>query len=155
MEVVCDLCNKQLKSQKALDYHKSHNACRELLYLCKYCEKGFATESNMYIHMRSSCKTKKEDDKEKKSIYERLIKLEEENKKIHEAMKKEKNQNKKLQKKVALMKKIVNNTKGIANITNNINKGNLHIGNVNNVTDIILVGYGHEDISKIDKNDVI
>ena len=101
--------------------------------------------------MRESCKIKKEDDKEKKGTLERLIRLEEENKKCQE-------DNKKLQKEVESMKKIINNTQGRTNTnntTNNINEVNLHVGDVNNVANIILVGYGQEDISKIDKNDLI
>lgn len=61
MNFVCGKCNKSLKSQRALDYHKTYQACKELPYLCKYCEKGFATESNMYRHMRTICKPKEEE----------------------------------------------------------------------------------------------
>jgi hypothetical protein len=168
MSFTCEECGKDLKSQQSLDYHKLHDACKVLAYTCKYCKRGFTNESNMYRHVRETCKTKKEDDNEKKGILERLIKLEEEmiktkneSKKYQEDNKKCREDNKKLQKEVESMKKIINNTQGKTNTTNtnnttnNINEVNLHVGDVNNVANIILVGYGQEDISKIDKNDLI
>jgi hypothetical protein len=89
----------------------------------------------MYRHVRQNCLVKKQDDKEKNKIYEKLVKIEEENKKLQKKMlenekhqvmteKKLQKENQKLKKKVVSMKKRVQNV----NVTKNINNGTIYNG---------------------------
>jgi hypothetical protein len=73
-------------------------------------------------------------------IYKRLLELEEKSKKIYVL----EEENKKLKKAVMSLKKTDIITK---NVTNNINNGI--------VAQINLIGYGKEDLSKIDKKDIL
>jgi hypothetical protein len=121
----------------------------------------------MYTHIRSSCKTKKLKDEEKDEIYKKLLEIEEmkkkildlektnkkilelekTNKKLLENDKKKQNIIEKLEKKV--VEKNVNNVKNVKNVNNGT------INNENNNYNIILVGYGKEDLSKIDKKEIL
>jgi hypothetical protein len=94
--------------------------------------------------MKHSCDVKKEKDKEKEDIYTRLVKLEEDNKAL-------KKNNENLQKQLTHIKKnIGNDHKTVNNNNNNMtNNGNIIVTNIN------LVGYGQEDISKINKSDIL
>lgn len=64
-KIICGICNKELKSKQSLQYHESHNACTERAHQCEYCDKFFTDESNMYRHVRSSCKAKIKIDRQK------------------------------------------------------------------------------------------
>jgi hypothetical protein len=90
---------------------------------------------------------KKDIDDEKNAILERLIKLEEDNK----SMKQENTKLKKEIKKIKKSKKV----KTIMKVTNNnkINNGTVNNGTINN--NIVLIGYGKEELAKIDKKDII
>jgi len=131
--IKCDLCDKIFKRKENLEYHKTKNACKKREYKCKICNKLFATKSGMYRHMRESCKVKKEDDKHKIELYEKLVAL---------------------TKEVDDIKKLV----GTKTVTNNI-KNNILIENVNNGTvitnNIMLVGYGKEDMTKLNRSELI
>jgi hypothetical protein len=83
--------------------------------------------------MKDNCKVKKQDDIEKAQIYERLLKLEEENDE--------------LKKKVVTLEKNSQIPSKITNNTQNINNGI--------VAHINLIGYGKEDLSKINKKEII
>ena len=133
MAHICDSCEKQFKSRQNLSYHVEHGACKVLGYHCKYCNKGFTASPNMYVHMKDNCKVKKQDDIEKAQIYERLLKLEEENDE--------------LKKKVVTLEKNSQIPSKITNNTQNINNGI--------VAHINLIGYGKEDLSKINKKEII
>lgn len=155
MEYTCEKCDRKFDTKAHLKYHTDNNACKDIQYHCKMCNKGFTLRTSMYRHMRNTCKVKKEDERDKNEIYERLVKLEEDNKKLNET-------NKVLNKKVVANEKAnVKLKKKISSLENskpgmmNITKNSMHIGDVNNVANIILVGYGKEDISKIDKNEVM
>jgi hypothetical protein len=140
----CRSCDKQFKRQENLDYHTNKKVCiGEDKYNCKYCMKGFANSNNMYRHMKHTCKVKKENEEEKNEIYMRLLKLEEELKRIPALEK----QNKKLKKEVNEIKKNNRTTNNTVNGDMNINNGT-----VNNIT---LVAYGSEDLSKLDKMEMI
>ncbi len=116
----------------------------------------------MYRHMRDNCKIRKEKDLEKEKIFDRLMKLEKKNKKFRKLKKDNKrlikieNENKALKKKMENMEKRLNNNKMIVNGNVigdvNVNNGTVNNGTVNNVT---LVAYGSEDISKLDKTDIL
>ncbi|VBB18490.1 hypothetical protein YASMINEVIRUS_953 [Yasminevirus sp. GU-2018] len=150
----CELCGKSFKRKENLDYHKSKIVCEEKAFGCKFCSSKFTSKSTMYRHMREYCKVKKQNDNEKTEIYNRLIKLEEEHKKAQIESKtrltKLENENKKLRKTVKTLQTaektcISNSNSGVVlNAPNN--------GTVNNIT---LVAYGNENISKIDKNDLL
>ena len=134
----CNLCNKIFTSNHGLEYHITNNACKIYDNYCKFCDKGFTTETNMYRHIRTSCKIKQKNDDDKNIIYERLIQLEEDNKK--------------LKKEMSYMKKHIKTT-------TNINNGSIinNIGTVNNLINpnIILVAYGKEDFSKLDQREIL
>jgi len=134
----CDKCEKIFTTKKCLIYHVNNNVCDKKLYSCRLCNRGFTTETSMYRHIRYSCGVKRQDDIERYNIYERLIKLEEDNKKKED-------ENRKLINEVNNIKKQIT----ITNVTNNnVNNGTV----VNHIT---LVGYGKEDLSKLDKNELI
>ena len=181
MSFVCNDCKKMFARKANLDYHRKNDACKDMPYKCKLCAKGFTVKTSMYRHLRLSCKVKQEEDREKNEIYERLLKLEQENKQIKQELGDE---NEKLKKEVADIKNQVNQNKDQAvhnkdqtvhnkdqavhnkdqtvhnknqmTINKDINNGNINNGNiVNGNVNIILVGHGNEDISKIDKNDII
>jgi hypothetical protein len=105
-------------------------------------------------------------DNEKLKSDERLAKLEETTKKLKE-------DNKKLKKENEKMKRVIKTTDKPQNIKNNtingnvnngninngdVNNGNINNGDVNNGTvinaTITLVGYGNEDLSKLDKSEI-
>jgi len=140
MTHVCDFCDKEFKSKQNLNYHIAHGACRTLSHYCKYCGNGFTAKSNLCSHIKTSCKVKKQNDEEMSKIYKRLLELEEKSKKIYVL----EEENKKLKKAVMSLKKPDIITK---NVTNNINNGV--------VAQINLIGYGKEDLSKIDKKDIL
>lgn len=70
-------CDKKFQRKENLDYHTSHDACRERKFGCEHCDNRFTTSANMYRHMKHSCKTKKKID-----VYAKLESLEEEIKKL-------------------------------------------------------------------------
>jgi len=155
----CEKCNREFDTKSHLTYHVDKNACKIIKYNCKYCNKGFTSKTSMYRHLRITCKVKIDDDNEKKDIYDKLIKLEEENRILTEKTvilnkKIISDEKRRIKDSEKLKNKIIELEQTIPRTTNNINNGNIHNGDMNNIN-IILVGYGKEDISKIDKIDVI
>ena len=148
-EFLCDGCDKDFRSKKALTYHIANKACKERDFSCRFCNKNFTSDTNMYRHIRNSCKVKQEADEERNKIYERLLELE----KQAQLVKKVENDNKMLKKQVAKMQKECAKAQ-----TSNINNGtvttNVINNNINNNQQVILVAYGKEDMSKIDKKDI-
>ena len=139
----CNICLKNFNRKAHLTYHVTNNICttaQNNANKCKLCKKGFTTATNMYRHMRSACNVKKDEDHKRDKIYERLLELEKKSEKFEK-------ENEKLKKEVVTLKKTITNN---SNITTN------NIQNINNgiVTTINLIGYGHEDLSKIDKNEI-
>jgi hypothetical protein len=92
---ICTKCNKEFKAQQNLDYHIFKKACKQPLCYCKYCNRGFTIKTNMYAHIRTTCKQKQKDDNEKEDI---LAKLVINQKKYHEELRKLKKNNKILEK---------------------------------------------------------
>ena len=134
----CNGCDKQFVNKQCIDYHNTRAVCKNKIsdHLCKFCGHRFTTKTSLYRHIRISCKVKKRNEKEKNEIYERLLKLEEENGKLKEEM--------------MQMKKEIKYTKKKTII--NTNNGMINNGTINNIT---LVAYGNEDISKLDKSDIL
>ncbi len=114
---------------------------------CKYCGKLFGYKCNLGVHIKSRCKVKKQMDDEKEIIFKQLLdknkELEENNKKLEYEIH---NINKKVNAQIRYTKNIATNIIRDNNITNNIN-------NTNNT--IMLVGYGKEDIMKLDKQQIV
>jgi hypothetical protein len=122
----------------------TNKICERKQFKCKYCNNKLSSKNAMYRHIRMNCKIKKAIDKNKNDIYERLIKLEKENNK-------QTLENIKLKEQMIGMQKSYGKKRyeTIVNNTNNINNGTINNNN------IILVGYGKEDIMKLDKDEII
>lgn len=149
----CDKCNKEFQRKANLIYHIDNVNCEDLdrKYDCSYCDKQFTSNAILQRHIKNNCKIKKIRDDEKEVILDKLIEIQEATKKEIDNLKEENTklikQNTKeitkLKKQIdKLSKPVINNT---LNNTNN--------GTINN--NVILVGYGKEDISKINRNDII
>ena len=69
---VCEKCNKIFPRKKNLTYHVNNGVCINKNYNCKYCNNTFSAKSSMYRHMRNNFAVKKQQEKEKKDIYDRL-----------------------------------------------------------------------------------
>jgi hypothetical protein len=139
---------------------------------CVYCEKVFSRKDNVITHIKNHCKKVKEIEKVKYKIFIKLKNLEDENVEIKEQNIQIKEQNKIL---IDEMKKITelltkknmhieqnflsnhNHNHNYINNTNNTNN-NDNSKNINNnikQQNIMLVGYGNEDMSKINKDDMV
>jgi hypothetical protein len=114
----------------------------------------------MYRHMRTACSVKKINDNEKEQIYERLKQLEEDNKQLTKLVadnnKKLKENDEKLKKNNEQLKKamvtIQKNSKNVTRISHDTHNNNINNGIVAHIN---LIGYGNEDMSKIDKKEII
>lgn len=150
MSFSCDVCGKFFGLKKNLNYHIDEKVCEGKRFGCKYCKNLFRSRSSMYRHMSKHCKIKNESkeikeicrDQDKDDILARLLKLESENKKLKSKVKRIEATNNRKVTKVNTM----NNT----NTMNNSNNNNKVI--INNIG---LVGYGNEDMTKINKDEII
>lgn len=144
IDYICEKCSKEFTRRENLEYHISKNACKNRGYSCKSCNKTFSSKSSMYRHNRENCIIKKQHDAAKIEIFDRLIKLEENNKRLEE-------ENTLLKREMRKMKSIDQTINNIynSNDTNNTNNGLI----INN--NITLVGYGNEDMTKLDKSEVL
>ena len=153
---VCDDCNREFKANQNLQYHIKSKTCKRGKFGCKYCNKNFTSQSNMYRHIRTVCKVKKATDQQKDEIYERLVRLEEMNARVMEENKKYAKEIEKLKSNSQKMERVIKSNKTTRNINNgvNINGHNVNINNgiINNVT---LIAHGKEDVSKIDRSELI
>lgn len=141
--IVCDNCGRSFRRNENLRRHLDKNACRDINYRCSLCNNGFSSKNSMYRHMKHSCEAKKEEDQKKEDIYERLKRLEEQNKRIME-------ENDALKKKVTKISKADGTV--VYNTHNEYTNSNVNNGTINN---IYLVGYGKEDMDKIDRIDLL
>lgn len=130
MNFKCTLCNKYFTTKQNKNKHLDNNTCRKKKLQCVYCNKYYATNSGMCRHIKTTCQVKKKEEVKKEEIYNQLLKLKEENKILKRKLK----QNNKIIK--------------INTINNNINNGTIN-------NNIILVGYGKEDMTRIDKNEIL
>jgi hypothetical protein len=179
----CEYCKREFNRKDHLIYHITNKVCLKKDFNCRYCPSKFTSKVAMYTHMRDVCKIKKQNDKEKEDILERLmkleednkrlaqleednkrlIKLEEDNKKQQKATKKLEADNKKLKeenkKMKTCMRRVIKTTDKSSDINNKITNNSINNGIVNNGTfnnnNIILVGYGSEDLSKLSKLDML
>jgi hypothetical protein len=149
-DFICDECGQTFTQNVNLQYHISHGSCKVREHACNSCGKQFAAKSSMYRHMRNSCTVKKQNDAEKESILDRLVKMENdmENLKTQNKQLMEENKKLKIIKPSKTSKTTINNKIGTLNNTKNINKGVF----INNLT---LVGYGKEDFTKLDRAELL
>jgi hypothetical protein len=117
-------------------------------YTCNYCNKVFSKNSNIYRHIKVSCKVKKQDDSEKEQIYQQLLNehlnIKNENKDI-------KNENETIKNKLTELEKKLSTNKTTNKTTNN-NTKNINNGIIQNIQ---IVAHGKEDLSKIKENVII
>ena len=139
----CKLCNKKFKRKENKEYHVRNKACKVKEYVCKYCQKGFTTATSMYRHMKHNCKAR--DSIEQTELLEKLTNRLECN---DERIAKLEKENTQLKKKVVKMEKA---PKTVYNTSNN--SGVVNNGTINN--NITIVAYGKEDMSQIDREDII
>lgn len=137
---ICNNCKKEFKRKANLTYHQKKRVCNGKIYGCKYCDNKFTTKNNMYRHMKHNCAVKKEEECNKREIYKKLLVMQTQIDLLEE-------KSKKLEKENSELKRNIKNSKVINNVTNNINHGTIN--------NIILVGYGNEDINKIDKKEIL
>ncbi len=122
---------------------------------CNYCNKTFTRKNVMHKHIKESCKIAKQQNKEKQDIFDKLILEDAKKQEIIDKLKSEnellgkikqlEDGTKNLENEIKNLKKAMKKTQPITNNTQNNN--NINIGNTTN--NIIMVSYGHEDLSKI------
>jgi hypothetical protein len=164
----CDKCGKTFKYNKNLKYHTDNNSCKEYDSECKYCGKQFTSATNMHRHVRSTCNVKKEQDEKRDEIYERLLELEKKTEHVERENKVLKKEVISLRKNVKIISTKTTNNKTTNNkttnnkttnnkTTNNNTQNKTTNNNINNgiVANINLIGYGKEDLSKIDKKEIL
>ena len=119
---------------------------------CMYCFKKYSRTDHLKRHLLKNCKIKRESDIEKENIFKLLLEKDKQNKQNKIEIDELKNQNKilidKINKLISLKehsksKKTINN-KTIINQTNNQT-------NNNQTNNIVMVNFGKEDLSIIDK----
>ncbi len=115
---------------------------------CNYCNKTFSRNNVVHKHIKESCKVAKQQNKEKQDIFDKLILEDAKEQEISDKFKLLEDQNKNLENKIKTLEKAMKKTQPITNNTLNNNNNNNNI-NIGNTTNIIMVSYGHEDLSKI------
>lgn len=156
----CGICKSEFTTKLGLQYHIQHKACKLVKKInCPKCGKSFTLKSNMSQHMKTRCKNKNDNkinndqdngNKEniinnKEKIYEKLLELQNEIETLKEKSNKLEKEN------IELKKDIENNKKCNINLTNNSNNGIINNGTLH----ISLVGYGKENMKKIDEKEII
>ena len=144
----CKKCNNIFSTNGNLKCHIVNNSCKTVSKIkCKYCNKKYTTNTSMYRHMRNICKIKKKEDIDKQEIYEKLLELQKQVDELRDKSDRLEERTKELEKNNIKLK---NSKKKVIN--NRINNGTINNGTINN---IVLIGYGHEDFAKIDKQDIL
>lgn len=180
----CNVCKNKFTTKASLQYHIQHNACKLVAKVeCPNCGKKFTLKSNMVYHMKKSCKYKDNNIDDNVNTNDNdntnddnnddinndinndindgiMIKNIDDKKKMYEKISELQNEIEKLKKENIKLKKNINN-----NLTNNLNNNVSNNGIINNLNNngiinngtmnISLVGYGKEDIGKIDKKEII
>ena len=136
----CSECNKSFQKKSHLDYHVEHKSCKVPRFFCKYCEKGFTSDSSMYRHMKHTCKERVRQNNNNNEMKEIIVSLQ----KDVEELKKNNTE---------LRKKVTKSEKQKPNVTNN----NTYImtGDINQTINNYMIGFGKEDMDLIDKEDMM
>ncbi len=145
---------------------------------CNYCHKTFTRQENANRHMKELCKVMKQQNKDKQEIFEKLELIEFKNKQLEDELKKRNkqledelkerekllaNKDKQYEKQLKIrdkqfkeeMKILREEIKNIQHTPTNVNSNNSINNGVINNTNIIMVTYGQEDMSKICDKDFI
>ncbi len=122
--------------------------------VCEYCNKDFSRKEHLQRHMLNNCKVKKEDDENKKNIFELLLEKERKEKQLLlEEKEQEKKEKQILDNKVSeLQKQLLELTKTIKELsTKSSTIINNNYGNINNIVipSDKLSKFGKEDLTKI------
>ena len=137
-DLTCSKCGHDFYDEKALKYHVENKVCLDKKYFCKYCDKGFMSKCSMYRHTKHTCKLRNTEKGNQVDVYEKIKLLEEKNKKLESEVNKLKNAD-----------------------PNVLNNGTINNGTINNINDnsvtnnITIVAYGKEDMSMIDREEII
>ena len=125
--------------------HTNAHKCTELhtntqKFICNYCTKVFTRNSSLVRHIDNYCKARKDAEKQKEDIFNKLVEQMERQNEVIEQMQKQildiQKENKELKRKL-----VINNT---VNNTKNKNCNNTQINN-----NIQLVAFGEEDLLQI------
>lgn len=163
----CSKCNKIFnKKSHYITHINRKNKCDNIADTlnCIYCKKLFATKGSMTRHIKSNCPELLKSENEKQKIYAELLQL----KQLQ--LKQLQQEIDELQQQMTVDEKgttndeqmnhnINNNTMNNINNNNNINtvNNNNTVNNINNgtINNITIIAYGSEDISTIQKKDII
>jgi hypothetical protein len=146
MDLECEKCGFIFKRNIGYQYHVTNNVCDDKSFFCEHCGKGFTTSNSMYRHTKHTCKDKKEETA--------LVSSD-----MKDFMKDYQN----LKNKVTKMEKVIKHgtTTIFKDSTVNINNGTINDNRTLNVTNnttnnqITIVAYGQEDMTRIDRDDII
>jgi len=161
IQFMCNDCGLYLKSNANLKYHIKNEVCKKgHIFKCKFCQKAFIHRSSMYRHINNICAHKKKNnndennennenndatdsidcDVDKKELLRMFKEMQQAIPKLEAEIMELKNKNKQLESKTNINNGIINN-----------------IGQINdiNVTNYVLVGYGKEDMNRVDKSDLL
>jgi hypothetical protein len=137
----CIKCDKCFTRKATLDQHIKNESCVLCEKIkCRYCDNLYASLQSMERHVRTTCKYKN-DIADKQAIYEKLLELQDD----VETLKKENSE----------LKNVIKKNVKSGNLIQNglINNGTITNNTINN--NIVLIGYGKEDISKIQKIELV
>ena len=178
---MCDNCNKVFTRKSGLMIHQKKRICYDKPYKCKYCSSTFSMENSMYRHMKHTCSMKNKTSNATKgnnananvndenklastqtSVIQEaidLIKREKDDlmnviqflvKQLDDKTKQNTPNNDAMNINTVNMVGTVNNN----NIINNTVNNNNNTTN-NNTTINIVVGYGKEDLTRLNRADMV
>ena len=134
----CDKCAKTFASKRNMKYHTKNKVCeRQGRYVCDKCNKELSSSSSLYRHKTKSCKKHDTSENEKEELLKLIEDMQEQ------------------------INRLTHNNDSNQVFTNKtVNNGNVYqnAGDVNNTINNIMVNvvpFGKEDLSKIDKNDLL
>lgn len=162
----CPNCDKSFSSNQRLRYHVDNNVCMKR-HRCDHCSATFSSKNTLNRHVREYCKEKVIEDEKNRILnllLENQIKLQNENSERYAAYErllenqiKIQMESKNLKDEIERMKTQTSTKKSgskkiVQNMINNQGTVNINNGEVHNY---YLVGYGKEDLDRIDKKDLL